>query len=273
MKKREDLRPLGGNHLPKEPEWTEDELSEKYLTSNYRNIKMTDVPPMWEEIERNLAPKKPRRAIPLRRLASLAAVVLAVLILVPVLYVLRQGQGKKMSQSDNSFNSAAQMEDVDKLESHENEEELCIEVSKDSDAASDEAKDTDIALNETQKEGDNHAPTDAAKDQGDQSSGASAIPENGTEADTDTEESASQEAAGSILQLQIQIQEAWTEEGRILITAKVLEAPDNDWPKGETVTLTCDQGKYQMTDFEGIMSLKVTKENEENIFKILEILP
>lgn len=270
MKIREDLRPLGENHLPKEPEWTEDELSEKYLTSNYRNIKMTDVPPMWEEIERNLAPKKPRRAIPLRRLASLAAVVLAVLILVPVLYVLRQGQGKKMSQSDNSFNSAAQMEDVDKLESHENEEELCIEVSKDTDAASGEAKDTDIALNETQKEGDNHAPTDAAKDQEIQSSGASASPKRETEAET---EDITGQEAGSILQLQVQIQEVRTGDGQLLITAKVLEAPDNDWPKGETVTLSCDQGKYQMTDFQGTMSLKAILEKEENIFKILEILP
>lgn len=250
-------------------DWQKDEFSEKYLTSNYRNIKMTDVPPMWEEIERNLAPKKPKKVIPVRRLASLAAVVLAVLILVPVLYVLRQGQGKK-SASDSGFNSAAQMEDVDKLESDGNEEELYIEVSKDSDAASGEAKDSDIALNETQKEGENHAPTDAAKDQGAQSSETSDIPESETE--TETEDITGQEA-GSILQLQVQIQEVRTEEGQILITARVLGAPDGGWPQGETISLTCDEGKYGQTDFEGTMSLKVTMENEENIFKILEILP
>lgn len=224
-------------------DWQEDEFSENYLTSNYRNIKMTDVPPMWEEIERNLAPRKPRKVIPLRRLASLAAVVLAVLILVPVLYVLQQGQGKKMSQSDGGLNSEAQMEDVDKMESDGNEEELYIEVSKDSDEAS-----------------------GAVKDQGAQSSGASDIPK------TETEELTGQEA-GSILQLQVQIQEARAEEGQLLIIAKVLGASEVGWPKGETVTLTCDEGKYDLTDFQGTMSLEVIMEKEENIFKILEILP
>lgn len=224
-------------------DWQEDEFSENYLTSNYRNIKMTDVPPMWEEIERNLAPRKPRKVIPLRRLASLAAVVLAILILVPVLYVLQQGQGKKMSQSDGGFNSEAQMEDVDKMESDGNEEELYIEVSKDSDEAS-----------------------GAAKDQGAQSSGESDI------AEPEAEELTGPEAR-DILQLQVQILEARTEEGQLLIIAKVLGASEVGWPKGEIVTLTCDEGKYDLTDFQGTMSLEVIMEKEENIFKILEILP
>lgn len=168
---------------------------------------------------------------------------MVVLILVPVLYVLQQGQGKKMSQSDGGLNSEAQMEDVDKMESDGNEEELYIEVSKDSDEAS-----------------------GAVKDQGAQSSGASDILE------TETEEITGKEA-GSILQLQVQIQEARTEEGQLLIIAKVLGASEVGWPKGETVTLTCDEGKYDLTDFQGTMSLEVIMEKEENIFKILEILP
>ena len=38
------------------------ELSEKELELEYKNLKLTDIPDMWENIERNLAPKNPVKA-------------------------------------------------------------------------------------------------------------------------------------------------------------------------------------------------------------------
>lgn len=37
------------------------EFSEKELQDNYKNLKMMEVPDMWDEIERNLAPKKKKK--------------------------------------------------------------------------------------------------------------------------------------------------------------------------------------------------------------------
>ncbi len=77
------------------------ELSEKELEDQYRNLKMTDVPDLWESIERNLAPKKPQKAkktVPNRLVVPLAAAVAVAVLLVPVTGVLRQsGAGENMA--------------------------------------------------------------------------------------------------------------------------------------------------------------------------------
>ncbi len=96
------------------------ELSEKELEKYYKELRMTDVPPMWDEIERNLAPKEKRepseviseneissisekepptvqkeadrkrtiplwRRIPVKQLSAAAAVLVVALLLVSVL--------------------------------------------------------------------------------------------------------------------------------------------------------------------------------------------
>ena len=84
------------------------ELSEKELEKEYKDLKMTDIPDMWDDIERNLAPKKKKRVVPIRRIASMAAVVAAVAVLVPVMYVIQQG-GKKNASMDSAVNENASM--------------------------------------------------------------------------------------------------------------------------------------------------------------------
>lgn len=68
-------------------------LSEKELEKYYKELRMTDVPPMWDEIERNLAPKKTDRKrtiplwrrIPVKQLSAAAAVLVVALLLASVL--------------------------------------------------------------------------------------------------------------------------------------------------------------------------------------------
>ena len=68
-------------------------LSEKELEKYYKELRMTDVPPMWDEIERNLAPRETSRKstiplwrrIPVKQLSAAAAVLVVALLLVSVL--------------------------------------------------------------------------------------------------------------------------------------------------------------------------------------------
>lgn len=94
-------------------EWKlmEDELTDNKLTEVYKDMKMTDTPSMWEDIERNLAQKKPKKAVPVWRMASLAAVLVAVVILVPVLFLLRQQTHHKgVEIADGAAAENAEME-------------------------------------------------------------------------------------------------------------------------------------------------------------------
>lgn len=68
-------------------------LSEKELEKYYKELRMTDVPPMRDEIERNLAPRETVRKntiplwrrIPVKQLSAAAAVLVVALLLVSVL--------------------------------------------------------------------------------------------------------------------------------------------------------------------------------------------
>ena len=100
------------------------ELSDKELEDEYRDLKMTDIPDMWESIERNLAPKKPKKVIPIRTIASLAAVVAVVLLLAPVVRSIRQSEdmADANSAAENSVNSATSNDSWGETEQQTNEQ-------------------------------------------------------------------------------------------------------------------------------------------------------
>lgn len=68
--------------------------SEKELEQAYKEAKMMEVPDLWGDIEKNLTPKKKKKKIPVRRLATIAAVFLVVVILIPTLKQIREGSSK-----------------------------------------------------------------------------------------------------------------------------------------------------------------------------------
>lgn len=104
------------------------EFSEKEIEEKYKDLKMMNVPDMWEDIERNLAPKNVEfknvesknaesqmtekkadnkkavgsrgKRIPIGRIASIAAVLAVVLLAVPVWNMIRQGVDGTMKSSD-----------------------------------------------------------------------------------------------------------------------------------------------------------------------------
>ena len=62
------------------------------MLKKYKEIKMAEVPDMWEDIERKLAPKAAQEKVkfPTRRLSFIAAIVAAVLLLGPVITVIQK---------------------------------------------------------------------------------------------------------------------------------------------------------------------------------------
>ena len=68
-------------------------MSEKELEDRYREQRMKDVPSMWDEIEKNLAPKESaskntipfRKRIPVKQLSAVAAILVVAVLLVSVL--------------------------------------------------------------------------------------------------------------------------------------------------------------------------------------------
>lgn len=226
----------------------EEELSDKHLMEKYKNLKMTDVPPMWEEIERNLAPKKLKKVVPFRRLASLAAVFLAVVVLIPVMYMIQRGQTKDMNSSDGMWaDGAAQMDGNNEME------EAANAVGEEKESVLEDKIAEDGAVTE-KAEADESVPEE----------NVGSLQEFAAE---------QQMQNGSLLRLQVEIVDVSQEGNKLVMQAKVLKTANGAYPEGEMISLVYEGTEYSLAAFKETLYLKVQMEREEEIYKILEILP
>ncbi len=271
------------------------ELSEKELELEYKNLKLTDIPDMWENIERNLAPKNPvkaeqikegiqkkkpekqqaeaeiqqkKKVVPIRRISSIAAAVAVVLLLVPVANVVMSG-GKSEDAAANQEEAIADMSEGVKESATESmsypETEADTSAKGDSAwqdlAESEMVEDAEFAQEETEapaQEENNSASTEALE----------------TEVPKDNVEQT----------LRIQIRQIQESEDGLMITATVLEQLEDSSGEDsknsvadQIVVITYSYGEaegatsYQRADFSNTMTVLV-EETEEN-FKLLKILP
>ena len=215
------------------------ELSEKEIEIEYRDVKLTDIPDMWNDIERNLAPKRRKRVIPVRRIASMAAVVAAVILLIPVASVVLQSEKGNMDANDGMG------EDV-------NQEMMDAE----NNMASDESE---------QKAEDNNEDSAANGDDGSEQEDVGPNEPDGLK--------------DIVLQLEVEIHKAAERGKGIIIAATVAdilndssEGVQDFYEIGEEVVIIYeyDELGYTIEDFTG--NLVIACEEKEGEFKLLEIL-
>lgn len=210
------------------------ELSEKEMEELYKNAKLTEIPDMWDEIERNLAPKKKKKS-PMKWIApitSLAAVMLLVLVLIPVIGRIGVSNSKDMA-----------MENVSGEQSEGTAEEIIGDQS--------------VAENETA--GDRFNEAEDSNPQQEMMIGTPPL--------------YSQDNVGSnnnvwIATVKILALEE-TEQG-LEILAEVIEEKE-DISIEQNITIYYEDDTYEKQAFQGILTIKI-EENEKKL-KLLEILP
>lgn len=279
------------------------ELSEKELENEYKDLKMTDVPDMWADIERNLAPKeskepddsKPsgedlklvpirmKNRIPIKKIASMAAVVAAVLLLVPVAHVIQKGTLNSMDMSGSSDMEAAESAGADMAASTEASTAAGGQSAEITDTIAENA----VAGAEEAAAEEAVAETDAAKQEGGPTSQGTAestvMNQEGSAGwqEAQEEQKETGKAPNSeVLQVEVKIEQVKEIENGVLLSAEVLECSDNSYQPGEVLDIVYEQEKgsyevegssYGEEDFAGTMRLRIEK-TEENL-KLLEILP
>lgn len=229
------------------------EFSEKELQEEYKNLKMTEIPDMWDDIERNLAPKK-KKVISLRVLGSVAAVFAAVILIGPVLHVIQQGGMVSMDMLTNE--SASMMESAESVVEDNESVESIVE---DNESAENVVQDMENVENMVEDNGGNYAEVNVGADTGDRKES------------TETEYTSNEQTAPkwNIIELEVEIQNTRAESGQLVITAKVLSPVDDSYAAGDVVEIRGNEEQYQASDFAGVMSLQVEKK-EENLI-LLEI--
>lgn len=244
-------------------------FSEKELEEAYKNIRMMEAPDMWEKIERNLAPKqtetpKEEHMVPfekkktkVRIYISAAAVVL--LLLIPVSYTMNMGyQGiKSKGKSDLS-----QQESADMAVSEESSRDIADASGAEDGIAS------EGGMNETEAEYNSGAEDTAGGGTGKENDTAAA-PESAEQGSA----GGSQQSSGKAKEIQLEVQVIRvrnTGEG-LQITAEVAKESGSGYGAGEEVEILYEGTAYQEGMFQGNMKVRLQK--EENILKLLEILP
>lgn len=276
------------------------EFSEKELEEAYKNVKMMEVPDMWEEIERNLAPKKTagtesRKALEPEQAASrkkkrtnvwkytsAAAAAIVLLLILPVSYILNLTVGGRM---DGSKSDSVRQESADLAASEEN------------------IMDTAKGAGEAGAEGGREEAPTAGAEGGMKEAGAE---ENGMEDAGGVEEESKMDMAGEAdggnlmdgngeaaaapesteqstlggnqqgskkaqeVQLEVQVQEVRDSAEGLRVTAEVVKE-GGGYKAGEKVEFLYEGTQYPEREIQG--NLKVRLQKEENILKLLEILP
>lgn len=82
------------------------DLSEKEIEKEYKEIKMAEIPDLWDDIEKKLPPRRRKSGIRPRHLISMAAAAAVLVLLVPVLHVIRQGE--KVGYDSSAVNESAE---------------------------------------------------------------------------------------------------------------------------------------------------------------------
>lgn len=285
------------------------EFSEKELEEAYKNVKMMEVPDMWEEIERNLAPKKTagtesRKALEPEQAASrkkkrtnvwkytsAAAAAIVLLLILPVSYILNLTVGGRM---DGSKSDSVRQESADLAASEEN------------------IMDTAKGAGEAGAEGGREEAPTAGAEGGREEAGAengmkeAGAEENGMEDAGGVEEESKMDMAGEAdggnlmdgngeaaaapesteqstlggnqqgskkvqeVQLEVQVQEVRDSAEGLRVTAEVVKE-GGGYKAGEKVEFLYEGTQYPEREIQG--NLKVRLQKEENILKLLEILP
>ena len=235
------------------------EFSEKELEELYKDIKLQEIPSMWEDIERNLAPKKPRKVFKFRYYASAAAVVFVLLLAVPVLQNIRKAGSDNGGGDYNSSEGAA----YDAGASDSSAPEL----------AEYESADTGYQKDMTEQ---NAAPTEAGTGESAEGSTESggADPGSGATGKYDEElssESVADKTGEASQQLEIEVQAVRETREGFTITALVTDSGDSSYREQTTLTILYEGTAYRAADISGILRVKLVQE-EKNL-KLLEILP
>ena len=256
------------------------ELSEKELEIEYKNEKLIEIPDMWEDIEGKLAPKKKKRVIPYGRIAAMAAAVIVMLVLGPVMYYMQQGGDKSMNNSYDQEGVYDTYSDTcsdaitgdDSLECDEdNEEESNIKGSATENDCTTEESDASQNTLQTGKTESENAGNGNTQSQGTQN--------------TDTNENTDTSGSETVLQieLKVQVQKVENTEGGLLILATVLEGQNSNSQAGSeqnsifqdgdeiSILYEYDEKDYEKADFSGILRVSCEKTDEK--IKLLEILP
>ena len=233
------------------------EFSEKELEELYKDVKLQEIPSMWEDIERNLAPKKPRKVLKFRYYASAAAVVLVLLLAVPVLQNIRKADsGENLYNSSGGAAYDAGTSDSSAPESAEYEsagmeypEEMIGQDAAPSEAGAEEST-------EETMEGDVADPGSGATGKYDENVSA---------------ENATDKAGEASLQLEIEVWAVQETREGLVITALVTDSGDSSYREQTTLTILYEGTAYRAADISGTFRVKLVQE-EKNL-KLLEILP
>ncbi len=213
------------------------EFSEKELEDQYKNWKMMDVPPMWDEIEKNLAPKEnrvpvsvvKRKRFPVRRMAA-AAAILCVLLLGPAWYQIRKGLSVK-SESGSVDESVSSDGSWEEAEAGCAPEEI-LDMAESSEAGASEEAVSEEAVNKAEK--------------------AEGVP-------------------APVFQAKIQVKEVQVLEQEVQVTAWIMEPGDGPFKEEEEIVMLYEGEEYQEADFSGVLHVRL--QIEEKNLKLLEILP
>lgn len=249
------------------------EFSEKELELKYKDEKLMEIPDLWENIERNLAPKniKPEceqkktsnkvvevrsrkkadtKGISVRKIASIAAAVAVVILLGPTVYVIQQAKGGATADCAGSA-----MEEIAFSAGTEAEEmegayfETPMEQSEES----------GIAVNSEEMVADSEEATGIQSEE-------AGIPSKETELESVPTE------RGDFSELSVEILSVEETEDELLLLVEVLEN-SGVYQTGSQLEIICrqDDTDYEIADFSGEMRLQV-QEVEKKI-KLLKILP
>lgn len=242
------------------------ELSEKELELEYKNLKMMDVPDMWADIERNLAPKNPvrseqkKKAIPIRRISSIAAAVAVVLLLIPAANVVMSGGKAGDAAANQTTESAADISEGMEESAAESVTypEMESNTSTEEEGVREELAEAETTEDMEYTQGDTEASTESVKNENDSTTGQQT--------------------------LKIQIRQIQESEEGLIITATVLERIDDSLSEdaknteaNQVVVITYpysetgDVETYERADFPDIITVLVERTGEN--LKLLEILP
>lgn len=266
-------------------------LTEKELLEQYKNLKMMDTPAMWDDIERNLAPKKvsagqedsgqtaegraaafrKKQVVSFRRWVSFAAVVLAVLVIGPVVYFIGTNQSKGMDDSSKGT--------ADFANSNESVNQAAADSAPQGEDQSGGQSEADGRENTAEQETDSAKQETASAEQETAPAEQESVPTEKApgEAKAEKDQVASQEI-GQIVQMTAEIQsvDQQADSPGYRIIAKVAGYQETgqgagDYLPGEIITFFYEGTGYQEADFIGTLRLKLQR-TEKNL-KLLEILP
>lgn len=281
----------------REPKLEEQEWEDQEIEEAYKNLRMTEIPPMWEEIERRLVPKgqtkaaeqpkgegKRRRDIPgktVRVLAPMAAAIAVVLIAVPVWHLANQGQSKDMeffAEASREDSAGASQEEAGQAAGEEADGFGISEAADEADGfgiseAGDESEGAAFASEPGESEGEEFI-SETEESGGMESasrSGESEGTKSASEKSGDLESAAADQADGEdIFQATIQVKQIQESAKGLKIQGTVLEDLSGHYLKEAKVSIFYEGTEYGIQDFSDIVRLRLKK--EENL-KLLEILP